>query len=103
MPLHSWKHEQVALLQWPAGAHFPCHQHSGGEELYVIRGELIDEHGHYPAGTWLRNPPGSEHQPYVLEDTLVWIKAGHLREPDRTHGTPPDTMNELTTTGDTAL
>ncbi len=31
---------------------------TSGEELLVIAGELIDEHGRYRAGTWIRNPAG---------------------------------------------
>jgi hypothetical protein len=26
----------------------------------------------------LRNPHNSEHCPYVEEDTIIWIKTGHL-------------------------
>jgi len=37
------------------------HPHSGGKEIYVMRGEIRDEDGSYPAGTWLRRPPGSQH------------------------------------------
>lgn len=78
MPLHHYKDEQVALVKWPGGAKFPSHQHIGGEEIYVISGELQDQHGRYPQGTWLRSPPLSEHQPFVEEDTLIWVKTGHL-------------------------
>lgn len=101
MPLHHWKDEQVALVQWPAGSQFPTHRHQGGEEIYVIRGELIDEHGRYPAGTWLRNPPNSQHQRHVETDTLVWIKVGHLLEQPLGQTTAADTLSELLTEADT--
>lgn len=78
MPLHSHKTESTALVFWPAGAKFKPHQHWGGEEIYVISGEFIDEFGRYPAGTWIRNPHGSQHNPYVEVDTLIWVKVGHL-------------------------
>jgi len=50
----------------------------GGEEIFVISGEFIDECGRYPAGTWIRGPHMSTHTPYVKEETLLWVKVGHL-------------------------
>jgi len=78
LPLHDFNRESVALVRWPAGERFQSHVHSGGEEIYVISGELIDEQGRYPAGTWIRNPHMSRHNPYVEQDTLIWVKVGHL-------------------------
>jgi len=78
LSLHEHGAEQVALVRWPAGAHFQAHTHMGGEEIYVIEGELIDEHGRYGAGTWIRSPHMSIHNPYVEQDTLIWVKVGHL-------------------------
>ena len=78
MPLHYHDTEMVALYRWPAGTRLRVQQHFGGEELFVLSGELFDEYGRYPAGTWLRNPHNSEHSRYVEEDTTVWIKTGHL-------------------------
>lgn len=78
MPLHSFKTESTALVHWPAGEQFQPHLHAGGEEIYVISGELIDEHGRYPAGSWIRSPHMSRHNPRVEIDTLIWVKTGHL-------------------------
>ena len=78
MPLHSHLTESTALVYWPAGTKFKVHTHFGGEEIYVISGEFIDELGHYPAGTWIRSPHTSQHNPYVEQDTLIWVKTGHL-------------------------
>lgn len=78
LPLHEFEGERVALMRWPAGAHFRRHRHHHGEEIYVLSGELRDEHGRYPAGTWVRSPHSSEHQPYVETDTVIWLKTGHL-------------------------
>ncbi len=79
LSLHQFGTEQVALVKWPAGEHFQPHIHHGGEEIFVIEGELIDEHSRYPAGTWIRSPHGSKHNPYVQEDTFIWVKVGHLQ------------------------
>lgn len=78
MPLHSHGSESVALVYWPAGEVFQVHSHFGGEEIYVISGEFIDEFGRYPAGTWIRSPHLSKHHPWVEQDTVIWVKVGHL-------------------------
>ena len=78
MPLHEHGSESVALVKWPAGEHFKPHTHMGGEEIFVISGELIDEHGRYPAGTWIRSPHMSTHNPYVEQETIILVKVGHL-------------------------
>ncbi len=81
MPLHDFEGEHVALVKWPAGERFAAHRHWGGEEIFVLSGEFIDEHGRYPAGTWLRNPHLSAHHPFVEVDTVIWVKVGHLAMP----------------------
>ncbi len=78
MLLHDFAYESVVLLRWPANSRLDPHVHFGGEEIFVLSGTLYDEYGRYPAGTWLRNPHNSEHCPYVEEETVIWIKTGHL-------------------------
>lgn len=78
LALHHFGTESVALVRWPVGEKFQPHVHVGGEEIYVISGEFIDEHGRYPAGTWIRSPHMSSHNPYVEVETLIWVKVGHL-------------------------
>lgn len=78
MPLHSFEHQHTALVKWPAGEQFVPHTHFGGEEILVLSGEFIDEHGSYPQGTWLRSPHMSGHTPYVDEQTVILVKVGHL-------------------------
>jgi anti-sigma factor ChrR (cupin superfamily) len=78
MPLHQHLGESVALVKWPAGEKFQPHRHFGGEEILVLSGTFQDEHGVYPAGTWLRSPHMSAHYPFVEEETVIWVKVGHL-------------------------
>lgn len=78
MSLHEFEHEHVALVKWPTGERFQPHRHFGGEEIFVLSGTFRDEHGSYPAGTWMRSPHMSEHFPYVEEETVIWVKTGHL-------------------------
>jgi anti-sigma factor ChrR (cupin superfamily) len=82
MPLHDFSSpegsENAALVKWPAGEVFQPHRHFGGEEIFVISGEFKDEHGAYPANTWLRSPHMSQHHPFVTEETVILVKTGHL-------------------------
>jgi anti-sigma factor ChrR (cupin superfamily) len=79
--LHTHGRERVYLARWAAGASYPMHRHAGGEESYVLSGEFGDNLGTYPAGTWIRNPVGSEHAPYSRSGSVLYVKSGHLLEP----------------------
>jgi anti-sigma factor ChrR (cupin superfamily) len=81
MPLHEFEGEHTALVKWPKGERFVPHRHFGGEEILVLSGTFIDEHGQYPARTWLRSPHMSMHYPYVEEETIILVKVGHLPIP----------------------
>lgn len=70
--------EQTALVKWPKNEVFIPHTHWGGEEILVLKGEFIDEHGTYKMGTWIRNPHLSNHHPYVKEETIILVKTGHM-------------------------
>ncbi|MCX7552540.1 cupin domain-containing protein [Marinicella sp. S1101] len=78
MPLHNHIHENTALVKWPKGEIFQPHTHFGGEEIFVLSGTFKDENGNYPKGTWIRSPHLSSHHPYVDEETIIWVKTGHL-------------------------
>ena len=78
LPLHSAVNEEVRLVRFAPGARASAHSHKGGEEIYVLEGTLADEHGTYPAGTWLRSPDMSEHIPFSDEGCLLYMKTGHL-------------------------
>lgn len=78
MPLHEHGGRSTALVKWPAGERFLPHRHWGGEEILVLSGTFMDEHGVYPTGTWLRNPHSSQHNPFVEDATTILVKVGHL-------------------------
>jgi anti-sigma factor ChrR (cupin superfamily) len=79
MSLHQYEREQVALVKWAPHTEFNEHTHWGGEEILVIEGTFFDEHGEYPAGTWIRSPYQSRHKPYTRDDgALIYVKVGHL-------------------------
>jgi len=82
MMLHTHGRESVYLARWAAGARYPMHRHAGGEESYVLSGDFGDNLGAYPAGTWIRNPVGSEHAPFSRSGAVLYVKSGHLLKPE---------------------
>lgn len=76
--LHETAHEWVALVRWRPGYADPPHAHPSGEELFVLEGDLEDEHGRYERGTWLRQPRGSRHAPRTRQGCLLFVKRGLL-------------------------
>lgn len=78
LPLHDFEGESTALVLWPENEVFQPHTHWGGEEIVVLKGCFSDEHGKYPALSWLRSPHMSRHFPRVVEETLILVKVGHL-------------------------
>lgn len=78
LPLAEFKGEHTALVRWQPGTLLQAHKHWGGEEIYVLEGVFEDEHGRYPAGTWLRNPHMSQHTPFSREGCTIYVKVGHL-------------------------
>ena len=84
LPLHQVEGENVALVRWAPNTVFNPHRHWGGEEILVLEGVFEDEHGRYPAGTWLRSPHLSQHTPFTREEgALIYVKTGHLFQAER--------------------
>jgi len=71
-------HHRLALVFWRPGTRAHAHRHPHGEEIFVLRGELRDDEGVYPSGSWLRFAPGSAHAPYAEQSTLILLRNGHL-------------------------
>jgi anti-sigma factor ChrR (cupin superfamily) len=83
LPVHEFGTEHTAMVRWAPETWFSRHRHYGGEEIFVVEGVFEDEHGRYPAGTWIRSPHLSQHQPFSREGCLIFVKVGHLPETDR--------------------
>ena len=80
LSLHGYRLEHIALVRWAPNTLFNAHKHFGGEEVLVIEGTFYDEHGEYPAGSWIRNPHQSQHTPYTQDDgAVIYVKIGHLQ------------------------
>jgi anti-sigma factor ChrR (cupin superfamily) len=65
----------TSLVRYAPDSEFPGHMHGGGEEILVLEGEFADEHGSYPAGSYIRNPIGTRHTPRVgPEGATIFVK-----------------------------
>lgn len=64
----------TSIVRYAPGSVFRAHPHPLGEEILVLEGVFCDETGHYPAGTYFRNPPGSSHAPFSPEGCVLFVK-----------------------------
>ena len=86
--LHRWGDEvaqATTIVRYAPGSHFSAHTHTGGEEFLVLEGVFQDEHGDYPAGTYIRNPPESRHTPGAALGCTIFVKLWQFDPQDRTH------------------
>jgi anti-sigma factor ChrR (cupin superfamily) len=57
----------------------PSHDHSIGEETFVVKGCLKDEYATYSTGVWFRMPCGKPHAPYTQDERcMMLIREGDL-------------------------
>ena len=64
----------TSIVRYAAGSSFSRHEHAKGEEFLVLEGVFSDESGDYPAGTYVRNPPGSGHAPFSEDGCRIFVK-----------------------------
>ncbi len=74
----------TTIVRYAPGSHFSAHTHTGGEEFVVLDGVFQDEHGDFPAGTYVRNPPTSQHTPGSAEGCTIFVKLWQFDLDDRT-------------------
>lgn len=74
----------TSIVRYRPGSSFSEHTHELGEEFLVLDGVFSDEHGDYPAGTYVRNPPGSSHAPYTEEGCTIFVKLRQFDVEDQT-------------------
>ncbi|WP_431053220.1 cupin domain-containing protein [Roseateles sp. L2-2] len=82
----------TSLVRYAPASHFPPHQHPGGEEILVLSGTFSEGDRHYPAGWYLRNPPGSAHRPSSAEGALLFVKLRQMT-PGEAHPIRIDTRD----------
>ena len=74
----------TSLVRYASHSSFTSHQHELGEEFFVLEGVFEDEHGQYPAGTYVKNPPGSGHTPFTETGCTLFVKLRYLDPSDNT-------------------
>ncbi|MBM2321328.1 MULTISPECIES: cupin domain-containing protein [Marivita] len=74
----------TSIVRYAPGSAFSAHTHTGGEEFLVLEGVFQDEHGDYPAGTYVRNPPTTSHTPGAAEGCTIFVKLWQFDLEDRT-------------------
>lgn len=85
----------TTLVRYIPGSVFKPHVHEMGEEFLVLEGVFADEHGRYPAGTYIRNPPGTTHRPDVPDGCTILVKLRQFDPDDLT----PVTRNTIADAG----
>ncbi len=73
----------TSIVAYAADSQFSSHSHPKGEEFYVLFGTFSDQHGDYPAGSYVRNPPGSAHSPFSRQGCLIWVKLQQFAPGDK--------------------
>ncbi len=64
----------TSIVRYDVGSSFARHEHAKGEEFLVLEGVFSDESGDYPAGSYVRNPPGSSHAPFSEQGCRILVK-----------------------------
>lgn len=75
----------TTIVRYDPGSHFSPHVHTGGEEFIVLEGVFQDEHGDFPVGSYIRNPPQSRHTPGSEPGCIIFVKLWQFEPSDRTH------------------
>lgn len=73
----------TSIVKYEAGSRFSQHSHPLGEEIFVLEGVFSDEDGDYPAGTYIRNPPGSKHSPFSEQGCTLFVKLNQFDKSDK--------------------
>lgn len=73
----------TSIVRYAPESSFPAHVHGGGEEFLVLGGVFQDEHGDFPAGAYIRNPPQSRHTPRSAPGCIIFVKLWQFDPDDR--------------------
>ena len=75
----------TSVVRYEPGSKFHVHDHPNGEEILVLEGVFSDEHGDWPAGTYLLNPEGFRHAPFSREGCVLFVKLRQYPSRTRAH------------------
>ena len=73
----------TSIVRYAPRSRFSAHTHGGGEEFLVLEGVFQDEHGDYPTGTYVRNPPTTSHTPRSDPGCTLFVKLWQFDPDDR--------------------
>ena len=93
----------TSVVRYEPGASFPAHDHPEGEEILVLAGVFSDEHGDWPAGTYLLNPEGFHHAPFSKEGCEIFVKLRQYAGDRRVHVATPTGELAWEPTGDAGI
>ena len=75
----------TSVVRYEPRSRFPAHDHPQGEEILVLEGVFSDEHGDWPAGTFLLNPEGFRHAPFSEPGCILFVKLRQFPGRERSH------------------
>ena len=73
----------TTIVRFASNSKFSAHTHTGGEEFIVLDGIFQDEHGDFPEGTYVRNPPTTAHTPGSELGCTIFVKLWQFDMDDR--------------------
>jgi len=75
----------TSVVRYEPRSTFHVHEHPDGEEILVLDGVFSDEHGDWPAGTYLLNPEGFRHAPFSRDGCVLFVKLRQFPGRTREH------------------
>lgn len=75
----------TSIVRYEKNSEFPAHDHPEGEEILVLEGVFSDEHGDWPAGSYLLNPEGFRHAPFSKGGCILFVKLRQYADLKRHH------------------
>jgi anti-sigma factor ChrR (cupin superfamily) len=75
----------TSVVRYEPSSTFHGHGHPDGEEILVLDGVFSDEHGDWPAGTYLLNPEGFRHAPFSRDGCTLFVKLRQFPGRTREH------------------
>ena len=75
----------TSVVRYQPNSSFHAHDHPDGEEILVLDGVFSDEHGDWPAGTYLLNPEGFRHAPFSKAGCTLFVKLRQSPGRERRH------------------
>lgn len=71
---HETQRAPTILLKFEAGATYPAHNHPGGEEIFVLEGDLKLGKDHLYAGDYLYTAPDGKHAVWSQNGCVALLK-----------------------------